>query len=137
LSRNLIPLAGLLLLAGGAVLADSNPPKKDTDKPQGCATCRETRPTLDPADLDDVDAESRPAYDAARRYPETIDKIRCFCGCEESKNLHHKSLLTCFTSLHATGCEICRGEAELAGRMKTEKSADEEVKRVVEALYDK
>ena len=131
----------LLLLAAALLAADraapKPAPKKDAAKPAACAACRETKPLLDPADLGDEDAESRPAYAAAKKYPETVDKIHCYCGCEESPNLHHKSLLTCYTSLHATGCEICRGEAELAGRMKDEGSADDEVKKVVEAFYKK
>src|SRR5882724_2445579 len=126
-----------LLLLGGAVLADKAvskaPPKKEGAK-SACTACRETKPLLDPADLGDEDAESRPAYAAAKKYPEAIDKIHCYCGCEESPNLHHKSLLTCYTSLHATGCEICRGEAELAAKMKDEGSPDDEVKKVVEAF---
>lgn len=133
----LLAAAGALLLAGAVVFADKTPPKKDSPKSNGCAACRETKPLLDPAELGDEDAESRPAYAAAKKYPETIDKIHCYCGCEDSPNLHHKSLLTCYTSLHATGCEICRGEAELAGKMKGEGSADDEVKKVVEAFYRK
>lgn len=123
------------LLSVVALGADRD--KKESPKASGCTTCRETKPVLNPADLEDFDAESRPAYEAAKKYPEIVDQIRCYCGCEQSPNLHHKSLLTCFTSLHATGCEICRGEAELAGKMKAEGSADDEVKKVVESLYEK
>lgn len=100
-----------------------------------CSGCREKGTPIDPASLSEADAASRPAYAAAKKYPETIDKIHCYCGCEDSPNLHHASLLTCFTTLHATGCEICRGEAELAGKMKGEGSADEEIVKVVEAFY--
>lgn len=133
----ILAAGGALLLAGAIAFADKTAPKKETPKSNGCAACRETKPLLDPAELGDEDAESRPAYAAAKKYPETIDKIHCYCGCEESPNLHHRSLLTCYTSLHATGCEICRGEAELAGKMKAEGSADDEIKKVVEAFYKK
>ena len=133
----ILAAGGALLLAGAIAFADKTAPKKGSPKSSGCTACRETKPLLDPAQLGDEDAESRPAYAAAKKYPETIDKIHCYCGCEESPNLHHKSLLTCYTSLHATGCEICRGEAELAGKMKAEGSTDDEVKKVVEAFYDK
>ena len=100
-----------------------------------CSGCRERSPVMDPASLSEEDAAARPAYAAASRYPETIDKIHCYCRCEDGPNLHHMSLLTCFTSLHATGCEICRGEAEMAGKMKSEGSSDDEVKKVVESFY--
>ena len=137
-----------VVLAAAAVLAvtiaakkpDARPapakPAAEAAKGKSCAACKETRPVLSPADLDDAFDDARPSYAAASKYPETVDKLRCFCGCEESPNLHHKNLLTCFTSLHATGCEICQGEANMAGKMKGEGSTDEEVKGVVEAIYE-
>lgn len=136
-SAALVSAAALALAA--LAFADKPAPKKaasaDTSKSNGCSACKEKNPVLDPASLSDDDAAARPAYAIAQKYPETIDKIHCYCGCEDSPNLHHASLLTCYTSLHATGCEICRGEAEMAGKMKNEGSSDEEVKKVVEAFY--
>jgi hypothetical protein len=133
---------GIAAAVAFAAQPANNPAARPADKPApksaapaACDGCREKGSPIDPATLSDEDAASRPAYAAAKRYPETIDKIHCYCGCEDSPNLHHKSLLTCFTTLHATGCEICRGEAELAGKMKSEGSADEDVKKVVEAFY--
>jgi hypothetical protein len=123
----------LAALAAGALGAAAIPPP--SARPSGCAACREKKPVLDPASLKEADDGARAAYAAARAYPETIDKIHCYCGCEESPNLHHKSLLTCFTTLHATGCEICQGEARMAGKMKQEGSPDEEIKQVVESIY--
>ena len=137
MKRISLAICAAAVLTGGIVGADRPSSKKAPEKAAGCSTCRETKPVIDPAELEDFDAESRPAYAAAKKYPETIDKIHCYCGCEQSPNLHHKSLLTCFTSLHATGCEICRGEAELAGKMKGEGSADDEIKKAVEAFYEK
>jgi len=137
------PAAGTIVtltLAAAAAFAASKPAKEAAGaapKPAACAGCREKGTPIDPASLSEADAASRPAYAAASKYPETIDKIHCYCGCEESPNLHHASLLTCFTTLHATGCEICRGEAELAGKMKGEGSADDDIKKVVEAFYRK
>jgi hypothetical protein len=116
--------------------ASSKPASDSSSKGKVCSACKETKPVLSPADLDDAFEDARPSYAAASKYPETVDKLRCFCGCEESPNLHHKNLLTCFTSLHATGCEICQGEANMAGKMKGEGSTDEEVKGVVEAIYE-
>ena len=103
--------AAALAMSNSAALAASKPAAKDAVKPAAaaCSGCREKGTPIDPANLADADAEARPAYAAASKYPETIDKIHCYCGCEESPNLHHASLLTCFTTLHASGCEICRG----------------------------
>jgi hypothetical protein len=129
--------AAAFAVSNSAALAASKPAAKDAAKPaaNACSGCREKGTPIDPAKLADADAEARPAYAAASKYPETIDKIHCYCGCEESPNLHHASLLTCFTTLHASGCEICRGEAEMAGKMKGEGSADDEIVKVVEAFY--
>lgn len=129
--------ASLLLAALAVFAAAPKPAAKTVDKPKSvaCAGCREKGTPIDPSALSEADAAARPAYAAASKYPETIDGIHCFCGCEDSPNLRHASLLTCFTTLHATGCEICRGEAELAGKMKGEGSADDEIKKVVEAFY--
>jgi hypothetical protein len=131
-------VTALALLVAALAIADktSSKPAAGSATPS-CSGCREKNPPIDPAKLSEDDAAARPAYAAAMKYPATIDKIHCYCGCEDSPNLHHASLLTCFTSLHATGCEICRGEAELAGKMKGEGSSDEEVKKVVESFYQK
>ena len=132
-------ISALTLLVAVLAVADKAPAKPDAKAAprSACSACREKSAPIDPAKLSDDDAAARPAYAAAAKYPETIDKIHCYCGCEESPNLHHASLLTCFTSLHATGCEICRGEAELAGKMKGEGSDDDEIKKVVESFYQK
>jgi hypothetical protein len=131
-------VSALTLLVTALAIADKTSSKPATKSAAGtCSACREKGSPIDPAKLSDEDAASRPAYAAAAKYPETVDKIHCYCGCEESPNLHHASLLTCFTSLHATGCEICRGEAELAGKMKGEGSSDDEIKKVVESFYQK
>lgn len=54
-------------------------------------------------------------YQIARRIPEVLDQLYCYCRCE--KNLGHLNLLTCYTSWHASTCEICLDEAQLASRM--------------------
>lgn len=131
-------VSALALLVAALATADKTASQPATKSTAGaCSACREKNPPIDPAKLSDDDASARPAYAAAAKYPATVDKIHCYCGCEESPNLHHASLLTCFTTLHATGCEICRGEAELAGKMKDEGSPDDEIKKVVESFYRK
>ena len=134
-----LKLAAAALLASGIGLAaeksKAKESKPDSAPPATCSGCREKHRVLDPSGLGPDGETSRPAYEAAARYPATIDGLHCYCGCSESPNLHHVSLLTCFTTLHATGCEICRGEAMLAGKMKTEGSADGEIRQVIDSLY--
>ena len=107
------PIALLLALTPGllALPADA---KKPTPRPaaaaNSCTTCKERRPTLDPARFDKAEPGVKEGYEIARKYPATLDKIHCFCECAESPMFQHKTLLTCFTGTHAAGCGICLSE---------------------------
>ena len=74
-------------------------------------------------------------YAIARRYPETLDRLHCFCECAESPTFRHKTLLTCFTDLHAAGCGICLSEARLAAQLKERGLSDAEIKNTVESVH--
>jgi hypothetical protein len=102
----------------------------------GCDVCIEKSPLQSPskyAGWNDTDVKK--SYEAARKYPATIDLLHCFCECKESPREHHKSLLTCFTNDHAAGCGICQHEAILAAKLKDEGASDEEVEYTVESLH--
>jgi hypothetical protein len=135
--KNAVPALFLLaaVSAAGASRKPAAAPARTTPAAQGCSACREKRPVVDPSRLDKADEKARPAYEAAKKHAATLDAIHCYCGCEQNPGLRHVSLLTCFTNEHAIGCEICRKEAVLAGRMKDEGSTDEETREVVESLY--
>ncbi len=47
----------------------------------------------------------------------------------------HKTLLTCFTDLHAAGCGICLSEARLAAQLKEKGVSDAEIKATVESVH--
>jgi hypothetical protein len=116
----------------------SAPAKKDPSQAatNGCAVCVEKAPLQNPAvyaGWNDTDVKK--AYEAARKYPATIDLLHCFCECKESPREHHKSLLTCFTNEHAAGCGICQHEAILAAKLKDDGASDEEVEFTVESLH--
>ncbi len=66
----------------------------------------ETRPTLSPAQFFGKAART---YKIARKNPELLDSIYCYCNCKQS--LGHKSLLTCFVDKHAANCDICQDQA--------------------------
>ncbi|MCC6545331.1 MAG: hypothetical protein IT392_12680 [Nitrospirae bacterium] len=51
----------------------------------------------------------REAYAAAAEIPEVLDQLYCYCYCAEDHD--HKSLRTCFTDGHGSGCDICMLEA--------------------------
>lgn len=45
------------------------------------------------------------AYTVAARVKKTLYQQPCYCHCDRSQG--HGSLLDCFVSKHASGCEIC------------------------------
>src|SRR3990167_7958165 len=51
----------------------------------------------------------REAYAAAAEIPEILDHLYCYCYCAEDHD--HRSLRTCFTDGHGSGCDICMLEA--------------------------
>ena len=57
----------------------------------------ENKPLLDPLLMPGRNA--RLAYMAAHKYPQLMDKIFCYCGCDQAPN-NHKSLLSCYTDRH-------------------------------------
>jgi len=67
-------------------------------------------PTLDPAQFSDL--ETRNIYALAAKVEAILYQEPCYCGCD--KEDHHKSLLDCYTSMHASGCELCKKEAVFA-----------------------
>ena len=111
------------------------PPPSATN---GCATCVERGVILDPslfADVRRFEKEVKPAYEAALKYPQTLDRLHCFCECQESMMHRHKTLLTCFTSNHAAGCGICIREALLAAELKEKGLPDDQVENAVESAF--
>ena len=59
----------------------------------------ETRPVLDPSLFKGM---ASAAYAAAKKYPEVMDQVYCYCKCDEPPS-NHKSLLSCFTDNHGNG----------------------------------
>jgi uncharacterized protein with PCYCGC motif len=70
---------------------------------------------LDPASFSEK--QQREAYAAAREVSAVLNQLYCWCHCKESTIFHHRSLLECFESDHASQCTTCMGEAILAHKM--------------------
>jgi len=103
-----------------------------------CTGCVERARVLDPrlfTDRSRYEPEVAPAYEVARKYPQTLDRLHCFCECQESMTHRHKTLLTCFTTDHAAGCGICIREAILAGELKDKGLADDQIENTVESAF--
>ena len=106
------------------------------DATPGCPACLEKGTVLDPAQFArGYEPDVARSYAAARKYPDLIDRLHCFCECKESLREHHKTLLTCFTSLHAAGCGICQHEAIQAAKLKDQGLSDDEVEITVETTH--
>ena len=60
---------------------------------------KETREVLDPAMFT---GQTRMAYAAAKKYPEMLNEVFCYCYCDEPP-FNHKTLLSCFTEKHGAG----------------------------------
>ena len=68
---------------------------------------------LDPSQF--ARSEVRRAYQIATEIPEVINRLYCWCGCENRGV--HRSNLACFEDRMAVNCDVCRGTAEIASRM--------------------
>jgi hypothetical protein len=68
-----------------------------------------------------VDIAVQNAYAVAARVKKVLYQQPCYCHCDQSQG--HGSLLDCFVSRHASGCDICVREAfysfEQTGKGKT------------------
>jgi len=83
-------------------------------------------PTLDPSQFQ-ISA-MREAYSVAKEIPGVLAQQPCYCFCQRQG---HRSLLDCFTSLHATSCDICINEARLAGQLSRQSKTAEEIRAAI------
>jgi hypothetical protein len=82
--------------------------------------------TLDPAQFQI--SSIREAYSVAKEIPNVLAQQPCYCYCQRQG---HRSLLDCFTSLHATSCDICIKEARLAGQIHRQGKTAEEIRAAI------
>jgi hypothetical protein len=142
-------LAGTLVLGASGGMGPSKPRRTPTPGPtakpaqrvaatamNSCAVCLERGVVLDPSRLaNGTEPDVRLSYEAARKYPDMLDRLHCFCECKESHLERHKTLLTCFTTAHAAGCGVCQREANLAAKLKDQGLPDDQVENTVESLF--
>lgn len=92
----------------------------------------ETRQTMSPTRFI---GKTAAAYKAAREIPQVLDKIYCYCHCQE--NFGHKSLLTCFVDRHGSQCGICINEALMAYEMHEKGHDDRTIANRVNSYFAK
>lgn len=74
-------------------------------------------PSLLPAADFSRDPAVEHAYTVAEEMPGVLAQMPCYCHCNR---IGHRSLLDCYASTHAAGCDVCLMEALFSGRMTTE-----------------
>ena len=73
------------------------------------------------------------SYRVAGEIPQVLDKIYCYCKCQE--NHGHKSLLTCFVDRHGSQCGICMDEALMADNLHKKGYSIEKIVEEVNARF--
>jgi hypothetical protein len=66
--------------------------------------------------------EVRHGYWVARQIPQVLNKLYCWCGCENRGE--HRSNLQCFEDEMAQNCPVCLGTAEIAYDMTSKGITD-------------
>ena len=76
---------------------------------------------------------AREVYVMAAAVPHVLDGLYCYCRCRDHSG--HYSLLDCFASDHAAGCDVCMGEAEIAHQMTMRGESMEAIRAAVDETY--
>ena len=82
---------------------------------------------------DQVAEKAKKAYTAAREHPEILDGLYCHCDCAERDGL--RSLLSCFETHMPESCSVCRGEAEMAGRLVGDGKSLDDIRAAIDRKY--
>lgn len=75
------------------------------------------------------------AYEAAWTIPTVIDGLYCYCSCKDHSG--HRSLLDCFATDHASACDICMREAEIAYRMVMQGEPLDRIRAEIDGYYQR
>ncbi|MDH5541480.1 MAG: PCYCGC domain-containing protein [Nitrospinota bacterium] len=94
----------------------------------------ETRPILMP---EYFDGRVRQIYQWATEIPEAFDALYCYCRCKENPKFNHKTLLTCFTDMHAANCGVCLDEGQMAHELTQMGKTPAEIRMEVDNYYAK
>lgn len=90
----------------------------------------ETNPIVSPVYFT---GKIRQAYAAAVAIPDVLDHLYCYCYCAEDHG--HKSLRTCFTDGHGSGCDICMDEAIRARQLHEKGYSIKEIRAKIDKEY--
>lgn len=131
--RTVSTFAAVILIVLVSVYVYTKPSGRATASNPAPATGQliETRPVLSSALFT---GKTALAYKYAAEIPKVIDSQFCYCYCK--KDHGHKTLLTCFTTMHGSKCSTCMDEVIYAYELYQEgKSLDEIVVAVDKKFY--
>lgn len=72
-------------------------------------------------------------YAQAAEIAHILDGLYCYCRCAQHSS--HYSLLDCFVSAHAAGCDICLTETAIAHQMTRDGHSLDEIRDRIDAVY--
>lgn len=121
-------LVALVLAVGWRLVAPGTALAQHPDPRPGITAAK----VLPPSTFADAPAIAQ-TYAMAAQIPSLLDGLYCHCDCH--KHHGHRSLLSCFESEHASGCDICMGEAQLAFRMHQEGQSLQQIRVAIDAAY--
>jgi hypothetical protein len=75
----------------------------------------------------------RSAYATAKAIPAVVDQLYCYCRCRE--NMGHKSLLSCYADTHASACDVCIVEAEMAAQLTAKGACPSEIQQAIDKRF--
>ncbi len=127
----ILTLLGLVLAVWLLLPASSERREENLGKPsEQYYQLVETRPVLSASFFTGAVAE---AYQVAKDMPEVIDQFYCYCQCKEYHG--HKTLLTCFTDLHAADCDICLYQALTGAQMVKQGRSIDSIQKFFSARF--
>ena len=136
-----VVIAGLVAIALIIVIVNGQRPPRDPSEPLSLADLQgiqrgfpfffsedEARPFPRTLVSTLFGGYARHAYHVAEEMPGVLSQQPCFCAC---RSYGHKSLLFCYASGHAAGCDICMKETYLAERMTNEGKSPADIRDAI------
>lgn len=130
-----MPVLVLIAVAAGLVLIAITTSRRTSDRasqhPQPQADAEAV--TVMPASRYRGYSRLERVYAMAGAVKGTLDGLYCYCRCLEHSG--HRSLLVCFESDHAAGCDVCLNQAALAYRMARQGASLDEIRGATDAAF--
>lgn len=94
----------------------------------------ETRPLMAP---NRVRGAAASVYRWAAEIPGVFDQLYCYCKCKENPRFKHKNLLTCYVDQHASKCNICLKEGQIAWELTKKGMDPQQIRGEIDKYYAK